>query len=96
MADLAVVGHIAIDKIVTTRDHRMQIGGSPTYVSLITKKLGLDVGVVTKVGGDMPDTLLKQIQRVGIDLRGRIVEDSETTRFTIDYRKSKRKLYIEE
>jgi len=95
MADLVVVGHIAIDKIVTTRDRRMQVGGSPTYVSLISKKLGLDVGVVTKVGGDMPDMLLKQIQRVGIDLMGRIVEDSETTRFTIDYRIGKRKLYIE-
>lgn len=95
MADLAVVGHIAIDKIVMTRDHRMQIGGSPTYVSLITKKLGLDVGVVTKVGGDVPDMMLKQIQRVGIDLRGRIVEGAETTRFTIDYRKGKRKLSVE-
>jgi len=95
MADLAVIGHIAIDKIVTTRDCRIQLGGSPTYVSLITRTLGLDVGVVTKVGGDMSDSLLKQIQRLGIDLRDPIVEDAETTRFTIDYRKGKRQLYIE-
>lgn len=95
MADLAVVGHIAIDRVITASDCRSQLGGAPTYVSLVAGRLGLYAGAVTKVGGDMPDMFLGQLRELGIDLRGQIVEDAATTRFTLDYRGIERRLSVE-
>ncbi|KON28987.1 hypothetical protein AC482_07445 [miscellaneous Crenarchaeota group-15 archaeon DG-45] len=95
MADLAVVGHIAIDRVIDSGGCRRQLGGSPAYVSLVARRLGLDAGAVTKVGGDMPAPLLDQLRGLGIDLRGQVVEDAETTRFTLDYRWAERRLSVE-
>ena len=95
MADLAVVGHIAIDRVITASGCRRQLGGAPTYVSLVARRLGLDAGAVTKVGGDMPNTFLGRLRELGIDLRGRVVEGAATTRFTLDYRGAERRLSVE-
>ncbi len=95
MTDLVVVGHIAIDTVITAEGSRTQLGGPPTYVSLVARKLGLDIGVITKVGGDMPSSLRGQLQGRGIDLRGQIMEGASTTRFTLDYRGAERRLSID-
>ena len=47
MAGLAVVGHIAIDKIIVARGERSQLGGPPTYVSLVADALGRSIMAVT-------------------------------------------------
>ena len=95
MADLVVVGHIAIDRIITADESRTELGGPPTYVSLVTERLGVDIGVITKVGGDLPSSFRRQLQEMGIDLQGRIVEEAETTRFILDYRGAERRLSVE-
>jgi len=95
MADLVVVGHVAIDKVITLSGCRTQLGGPPTYVSLVARRLGLDVDAVTKVGGDMPGCFLEKLRELGIDLRGQIVEGAATTRFILDYRWAERRLSIE-
>jgi len=95
MADFAVIGHIAIDRVITFSGCRRQLGGAPTYISLVARRLGLDAGAVTKVGGDMPSAFLRQLGELGVDLRGRVVEGAATTRFTLDYRGSERQLSIE-
>ena len=95
MADLVVVGHVAIDRVITIGGGRTQLGGPPTYVSLVAGRLGLDVGAFTKVGGDMPASFREKLKELGIDLRGRIVEGAATTRFTLDYRGSRRRLSVE-
>lgn len=95
MVDLAVVGHVAIDRVITASGRRTQLGGPPTYVSLASRRLGLDVGAVTKVGGDMPSSFLGQLRGLGIDLRGQIVEGAATTRFTLDYSGAERRLSVE-
>jgi len=95
MADLAVVGHIAIDRVITISGSRTQLGGPPTYVSLVAGRLGLDVGVITKVGRDMPSRFIEKLQELGIDLRGQIVEGAATTRFILDYRGAERRLSVE-
>lgn len=94
MADFFVVGHVAIDKIITPQEDRIQIGGPPTYVSLITKILGETVKTVTKVGGDIPADLLGQLWDLGVDLEGMVIDGSATTRFTIDYRGAGRHLSV--
>jgi len=95
MADLVVVGHVAIDRIITKGGDRTQLGGPPTYVSLIAKRLGLDVEAFTKVGGDMPASFREKLKELGINLRGQIVEEAATTRFTLDYRGARRRLSVE-
>jgi len=95
MADLAVVGHIAIDRIITAAGSRTQIGGPPIYIALVAKRLGLGVGAVTKVGGDMPEGFLGLLRRLGLDISGQVVEGAETTRFILDYRGAERRLSVE-
>jgi len=95
MADLVVVGHIAIDRVITADGSRTELGGPPTYVSLVAERLGVDIGVITKVGGDLPSSFRRQLQELGIDLQGQIVEEAETTRFILDYRGAERRLSVE-
>lgn len=95
MADLAVIGHIAIDKIVTHDSTRIQLGGPPAYVALVARQLGKEIEAITKVGEDLPDNLLFQLSGLGIDLQGMIVEGAETTRFTLDYRGVERGLRVD-
>jgi sugar/nucleoside kinase (ribokinase family) len=94
MADFAVIGHVAIDRIITDQGERIQLGGPPTYVSLVTRKLGKSVRTVTKVGGDIPDDFISQLEGLGIDLEGMIIEGAETTRFILDYRGAERRLSV--
>ena len=95
MADLTVIGHIAIDKIITHDATRTQIGGPPAYVALGAGVLGRGVEAITKVGGDMPDDFLIQFSDLGLNLQGMVVEKAPTTRFTIDYRGFERSLMVE-
>jgi sugar/nucleoside kinase (ribokinase family) len=95
MADLAVIGHMAIDKIISSEGMRNQLGGPPTYVALVARRLGRKIDVVTKVGDDMTDDLLSKASDLGIDLQGSIIEGAATTRFTLDYRKAERGLRVD-
>ncbi len=95
MAGFTVIGHIAIDRIITPTDERIQLGGPPTYVSLITKNLGETVNTFTKVGDDMPNRFLRKLRDFGVDIEGMVVEGSTTTRFTLDYRDKVRHLSVE-
>jgi len=94
MADLAVVGHIAIDRIIDTRGERSQLGGPPTYVSLVADALGGSVEAVTKVGEDIPPEFVEQLRRLGVDLGDMVVEEAETTQFVLDYRGAERSLSV--
>lgn len=94
MADLAVVGHIAIDRIINTEEERTQLGGPPAYISHVARRLGKRVDVVTKVGDDIPDDFISQLHVLRIDLEGMIVDGAETTRFILDYRGADRLLSV--
>ena len=94
MAGLAVVGHIAIDRIIDARGEKSQLGGPPTYVSLVADALGGSVEAVTKVGEDIPPEFVEQLRRLGVDLGGMVVEGAETTRFVLDYRGAERRLSV--
>ena len=94
MNELAVIGHIAIDRVITVTGSRTQLGGPPTYVSLVTQRLGTPVRAVTKVGGDMPRGFIDQLRERGIDLRGQIAAGAATTRFILDYRGAERRLSV--
>jgi sugar/nucleoside kinase (ribokinase family) len=82
---IAVIGHVAIDRIITNDGERQQLGGPPTYVSLITHLLDVRLKAVTKVGGDFPDEYASDLAASGLDIRESIVQSAKTTRFVLDY-----------
>jgi sugar/nucleoside kinase (ribokinase family) len=89
---IAVVGHVAIDRIITCGGERLQLGGPPTYVSLITHLLGVSLAAATKVGGDFPEAYASELASRGLDIHGFIVPTAKTTRFVLDYTKTERRL----
>jgi len=95
MGSFAVVGHVAIDKIMTSAGSRTQVGGPPAYVASVCQKLGAGLQVVTKVGEDIPRGLVGDLSRLGIEAKEYMVEDGPTTRFVLDYRGGERRLSVE-
>ncbi|MCW3978865.1 MAG: PfkB family carbohydrate kinase [Candidatus Bathyarchaeota archaeon] len=94
MADFGVVGHVAIDKIITTLEERTQLGGPPSYISLVTTRLGKSVSTITKVGSDISNDFISQLDELGVGLEGMIVDAAETTRFILDYRSAERRMIV--
>ncbi|MBS7644192.1 hypothetical protein KEJ26_06440 [Candidatus Bathyarchaeota archaeon] len=87
MHDLLVVGHLTLDTIIAkSGSSKSSLGGSPTYVSLQAKRLGVNATILSKVGGDFPEDYFVWLSRVGIDLSGLIrVQTAPTTRFLLRY-----------
>jgi fructokinase len=95
MAKIAVIGHVAIDKIIDHDGERTQLGGPPAYISVAFGVLGNDILPISKVGEDMPRDLLLQLDELGIDARRMVADGAETTRFVLDYTKTIRCLGVE-
>jgi sugar/nucleoside kinase (ribokinase family) len=88
ISDITVVGHFSIDSILLpSRSHPFVIlGGSVTYVSLVTKRLDGTVSIISKVGADFPEAYLWWLRQEGIDLSGVVrLETEQTTRFELGY-----------
>jgi sugar/nucleoside kinase (ribokinase family) len=88
ISDVSVVGHFSVDSIVLpSRPHAfMMLGGSVTYVSLVTKRLEANASVISKVGGDFPEAYLWWLREEGVDLAGVVKREAEqTTRFDLEY-----------
>ncbi len=99
ISDVAVVGHFSVDSItLPSRPHAfMMLGGSVTYVSLVTKKLDGKASVLSKVGGDFPEAYLWWLREEGIDLTNVVKREAEqSTRFELEYNSdlSERKLRL--
>jgi sugar/nucleoside kinase (ribokinase family) len=92
---ISVVGHITIDRIVTHEGKRQQLGGPPTYVSLITSLLGVPLRVCTKVGGDFPCEYTEELAGRGVHIHDSVVPSAKTTRFILDYTGLERRLGVE-
>lgn len=99
MFDLVTVGHFAIDLITSPKIASPQatLGGSPTYTSIATAKLGAKVSVISKVGEDFQDKHLECLKSNGVDLSGlKKVKSGATTKFILTYRNGQRKLQLKD
>jgi sugar/nucleoside kinase (ribokinase family) len=96
--DIVTVGHFSIDfiKLPNKVGTKPTLGGSPTYVSLAARKLGANVSVISKIGGDFPERYFRFLEGRGIDLSGlKRDKDASTTSFLLDYSPSgERKLVL--
>jgi sugar/nucleoside kinase (ribokinase family) len=90
-----VVGHIAIDRIIDCSGERLQLGGPPTYISLITHFLEGSLVLATKVGGDFPDVYASELADRELDISGFIIPNAKTTRFVLDYTSEERRLSLD-
>ncbi len=76
--DLVVLGHI-LNETIRFADGRTLgpvLGGPVSYFAVAAARLGAAVGIVAKIGEDMPKHLLQPIYQAAIDTRGLIVEPS--------------------
>jgi sugar/nucleoside kinase (ribokinase family) len=98
MFDLAVVGHFAIDSMLSPKIAvpKYTLGGPPTYVSLAARKLDAKVSVISKVGKDFSENYIELLNANGIDLSGlKRVDNALTTRFVLRYEDEERKLQLQ-
>lgn len=64
------------------------MGGAVTYVSYISKRLGKNVLIISKVGEDFPDAYWQLLTNEGLELSGiKKVRKEKTTRFELEYSK---------
>jgi len=80
MSKLLAVGTVAFDAIETPFGKTDKIlGGSGTFVGLAASQFGLEIGVVSVVGGDFLESDLKMMNEKGINTEGiEIVKDGKT------------------
>jgi sugar/nucleoside kinase (ribokinase family) len=87
-SDVAVVGHFSIDaiRLPSRPSPFVVLGGSVTYVSFVTKRLGGTVSVISRVGGDFPEAYMWLLREEGIDVSGVVkLKKGRTTRFELEY-----------
>jgi len=92
---IAVIGHIAIDKVIDETGQRVQLGGPPSYAALSFGSLGDRIHAVSKIGDDLSEDFLRRLADLGMDTGNMIVEGAETTRFVLDYTQEIRVLGVE-
>lgn len=81
--DLIAMGHVIKELIVfPDRESDLVLGSPAAYSSLAMARLGARVGLVTRIGPDMPDHLLRPFHEAGVDRRGLRVVEGETTTAT--------------
>jgi sugar/nucleoside kinase (ribokinase family) len=86
--DLAVIGHFSLDLIrlpCVAKPFRV-LGGAVAYVSFISKRLGVDSLIISKVGADFPKEYMKRLADEGLVTSGIIASSSDsTTSFELTY-----------
>ena len=80
MSKLLAVGTVAFDAIETPFGKTDKIlGGSGTFVGLAASQFGVEVGVVSVVGGDFPQSYLDMMNSKGVDTSGiEIIKEGKT------------------
>jgi len=80
MSKLLAVGTVAFDAIETPFGKTDKIlGGSGTFVGLAAAHFGVQIGVVSVVGGDFPQSYLDMMNAKGINTDGvEVVKDGKT------------------
>ncbi|RLI25598.1 hypothetical protein DRO57_03580 [Candidatus Bathyarchaeota archaeon] len=88
---LVVMGHVSMDKVITSKGENRQPGGAALYTAIAAKTLLRSVYLVTCIGRDY--AYMDILRR--FDLKGIKVSSRPSTRFTIRYDKDWRAEYLE-
>jgi sugar/nucleoside kinase (ribokinase family) len=82
--DLAVVGHLSRDLLITQGFRKELLGGGTAYASLGVA-LGADTGIVSVVGADFEDEYRQALSRMGLNTQGLHTRGECSTRFINEY-----------
>lgn len=81
--DIVLIGHIVKEMIFFPERTLGPVLGSPVaYGSLMAGRLGEKVGIVSIIGTDMPDDLLRPLREVGVDTEGLYIMPGDHTTTT--------------
>ena len=92
MKGFTIVGHVAVDEVITVDGSFHQLGGSPCFAASLGKTLGFDVDVITRIGEDFPDEYEPALDKLGISTTRS--HGYQNTRFVLDYRTDPRKMRL--
>lgn len=93
MVDIICLGHILNEKIIFPDKIISPVLGSPVaYSSVCMASLGVNVGIVTKIGNDFPGGLLEVFKKAGVDTSGIILGENSTSNELIYDEKGDKKL----
>lgn len=82
---ILVVGSVALDSVKTPfGEIKDGLGGSATFFSMAASYF-TDVAIVAVVGSDFPREHFGLLESRGVDLRGLVVEEGETFRWSGEY-----------
>jgi len=92
--DLTVIGNLCIDHVQKGEDQEIiLLGGTPTYVALAASKMGKKVAIVSPIGPDLTEDLLKGLYLENISIF-KIATDDKQTRFHHVIRKNNERQLI--
>jgi sugar/nucleoside kinase (ribokinase family) len=86
--DITVIGHFSNDclRLPSNAKPYSIMGGAVAYVSMVARRLGSSVSVISKVGGDFPDAYLQTLIHEGVHTSNIIkVNNEQTTSFELTY-----------
>ena len=92
--ELVMMGHVVHETIQFPDREISGLLGSPVaYSSVVAAKLGAKVGIVTKIGRDMPQNLLKPFYEAGVDMEGVIIGDKTTNSLLVYDKEGNKNIY---
>jgi sugar/nucleoside kinase (ribokinase family) len=79
---LVAVGTVAFDDIVTpTASAKKVVGGACTYIAMAASYFVKPVQIVSVIGDDFPDEVLRDLRNRGVDLEGLQIKKGEKSFF---------------
>jgi sugar/nucleoside kinase (ribokinase family) len=91
---LAFCGNLTLDELIRSSSHRILPGGSEMFGSGAAAFLGARVGIIGNVGIDYPQSILKNLESLGIDLSRLNRAKGPSTRFRNISSNGARKLFL--
>jgi sugar/nucleoside kinase (ribokinase family) len=92
--DLVAIGHLIKENIKFPHKTIGPVLGSPaTYSSVAAARLGVKAGIITKIGKDISQYLLKPLFEAGVDTAGLKVDGENTTTNLLSYDASGNKTF---
>lgn len=89
-----VVGHVALDRVITDAGVSHRLGGPPSYACAVSGVLDNELDIITRIGPDFPEKYMEKYRKWGVELEKWRCGQHSTT-FTLDYTKEPRGLGLE-
>lgn len=92
--EILVCGNPTIDEFVQKEKHTSVPGGAVLYAGCAAASLGSNVRILGNVGPDYPSSMLQWFRSRNVNISAIRKTPDPTTRFRIEYRNERRKLWV--